>query len=115
MIELWRLPKPHQLLLERVARAICAVDGRDPDYSTHPRSDGPVILDVAIPEWRNYLPHAVAAVGIVDPRWRALGRVAEAADAAYQERTDLAPLAAALDALGYALDDFAASGGETGA
>lgn len=68
MIELRRLPEPQKRLLERVARAICTVDGRDPDRSAYPRSDGPLVSDVAIPEWRNYLPHAVAAAEAADSR-----------------------------------------------
>ncbi len=59
--DFWKLAKSQRLFLEEVARAICKADGRDPERTTHPRSSGPVISDSAIPEWRNFIPHAIAA------------------------------------------------------
>lgn len=66
--EFWRLPKSQQTFIEEVARAICKADGCDPDRPTHPRQvyrDDP-ILAVAIPEWRNFIPHAQAAIETIN-------------------------------------------------
>lgn len=56
-------------MVERVARAICKEDGRNPDLvpamnhgeGNEPRSD------VAVPLWRNYCGKAIAAIDAMFP------------------------------------------------
>lgn len=58
--------------IERVARAICCADGRDPDdlravYEDKPRgSGGRILLPVYKSDWERYLKQARAAIEAIE-------------------------------------------------
>jgi hypothetical protein len=72
--EFHRLPKEKQARMYHVASAICKAAGLNPDALTSPdpSDDGAAVADVIIQEWRNYIPHARAAIIAMDEpidRW----------------------------------------------